>query len=49
MGLLLNEGGALVTEDVEKAALLSTAFAMVFTGNTSAQGSLSQEARVKEC
>lgn len=48
MGLLLN-GGALVTEDVEKAALLSTAFAMVFTGNTSPQGSLSQETRVKAC
>lgn len=38
MGLLLNKGGTLVTEDIEK-AVLSTAFALVFTGKTSPQGS----------
>lgn len=49
MGLLLNEGRTLVTEDVEKAELLNTAFALVFTGKTSPQGSLTQEIRVQEC
>lgn len=49
MGLLLSEGGILVTEDIEKAELLNAAFAMVFTGNTSPQGCLTQEIRIKEC
>lgn len=49
MGLLLNEGGTLVTKDVEKAELLNATFAMVFTGKTSPQGPLTQETKVKEC
>lgn len=48
IGLLLNEGRTLATEDVEKAELLNTAFALVFTGKISPQGSLTQEIRVKE-
>ncbi|KAJ7425369.1 rna-directed dna polymerase from mobile element jockey-like [Pitangus sulphuratus] len=46
--LLLNEG-SLVTEDAEKAELLCTFFAFVFTGKTSPQGSLTDGTWVKEC
>lgn len=49
MGLLLNEARTLVTEDIEKAELLNATFALVFTGKTSPQESLTQEIGAKEC
>lgn len=43
------EGSALVTETAEKAELLNGFFALVFTGKTSPQESLTQEIRVQGC
>lgn len=43
------EGRALVTESAEKGELLNGFFALVFTGKTSPQESLTQEIRVKGC
>lgn len=42
---LLNGGESLVTEDSEKAALLNTTFALVFTKTSP----LTQEMRAKKC
>ena len=43
VGPLLNEVGALVTKDTEKAELLNAFFASVFTAKTSPQESLTLE------
>ena len=45
VGLLLNEVGALVTKDTEKAELLNAFFASVFTAKASPQVSQTLEAR----
>ncbi|GAB0208090.1 mitochondrial enolase superfamily member 1 [Grus japonensis] len=47
VGLLLNEVGALVTEDTEKVELLNAAFASVFTAKASPQESQTLEEREK--
>jgi len=47
MGLLLNEVGVLVTEDAEKAELLSDFSASVFTAKACCQASQALEVREK--
>jgi len=49
VGLLLNEVGVLVTEDAEKAELLITFFALVFTAQAVPQESQAPEVREKAC
>ena len=45
MGLLLNEVGALVTEDTEKAEIMCIFLASVFTTNTAPRESQTLEVR----
>lgn len=45
VGLLLNEVGALVTEDAEKVELLNIFFALIFTTETGTQESQTLEVR----
>ncbi|GAB0204347.1 coiled-coil domain-containing protein 171 [Grus japonensis] len=47
VGVLLNEVGALVTEDTEKVELLNTFFASVFTAKAGSQGTQTLEVREK--
>jgi len=47
VGPLLNEVGALVMEDTEKAELLNACFASVFTAKAGSQESQSPEVREK--
>jgi len=49
VGLLLNEVGALVTEDTEKAELLNASFASAFSVKASPQESHSLEVREEAC
>jgi len=49
VGPLLNEVGALVTEDTEKTELLNAPFASVFTAKAGPQVSQSLDAREKAC
>jgi len=49
VGLLLNEVGALVMEDAEKAEILNAFFASVFTAKAGPQASQSLEVRDKAC
>ncbi|GAB0208674.1 hypothetical protein GRJ2_003333100 [Grus japonensis] len=48
VGPLLNEAGDLVTQDMEKAEVLNTVFASVFTSKTSLQESQVPETRQKD-
>jgi len=48
VGPLLNETGDLVTQHMEKAEVLNTFFASVFTSKTSLQGSQASETRRKD-
>jgi len=49
VGLLLNEVGALVTEDTEKVELLNAAIASFFTAKPGPQESQSLEVKEKAC